>query len=46
MAFEPVDLLINYAGQGGVRGPFWEVDLADARAHFDVQLVFAKLRQQ
>ncbi|MEM9501440.1 MAG: SDR family NAD(P)-dependent oxidoreductase [Pseudomonadota bacterium] len=30
-----VDLLFNNAGQGGVRGPLWEVDPDEARAHFD-----------
>lgn len=34
--FETIDLVINNAGQGGVRGPMWEVDPAAARAHFDV----------
>ncbi len=34
--FETVDLVINNAGQGGVRGPMWEVDPEAARAHFDV----------
>ena len=31
-----VDLVLNNAGQGGVRGKMWEVDPAAARAHFDV----------
>lgn len=31
-----VDLVINNAGQGGVRGKMWEVDPQAARAHFDV----------
>ena len=31
-----VDLVLNNAGQGGVRGPMWEVDPEAARAHFDV----------
>lgn len=31
-----VDLVLNNAGQSGVHGPMWEVDPADARAHFDV----------
>ncbi len=35
-AFDTVDLVINNAGQGGVRGPLWEVDPEKARAHFDV----------
>lgn len=34
--FDTVDLLLNNAGQGGVRGPLWEVDPDKARAHFDV----------
>jgi len=34
--FETVDLLLNNAGQGGVRGKMWEVDPDAARAHFDV----------
>ncbi len=34
--FETIDLVINNAGQGGVRGPLWEVDVEAARAHFDV----------
>lgn len=34
--FESVDLVLNNAGQGGVRGPLWEVDVDAARAHFDV----------
>ena len=34
--FESVDLVLNNAGQGGVRGPLWEVDPQAARAHFDV----------
>ena len=33
---ETVDLVINNAGQGGVRGKLWEVDPEKARAHFDV----------
>ncbi len=35
-AFDTVDLVCNNAGQGGVRGPLWEVDPDAARAHFDV----------
>ena len=35
-AFDTVDLVFNNAGQGGVRGPLWEVDPDAARAHFDV----------
>ncbi len=35
-AFETVDLVFNNAGQGGVRGPLWEVDPDRARVHFDV----------
>jgi len=35
-AFHTVDLVFNNAGQGGVRGPLWEVDPDKARAHFDV----------
>ncbi|MEO0418965.1 MAG: SDR family NAD(P)-dependent oxidoreductase [Pseudomonadota bacterium] len=31
-----VDLVLNNAGQGGVRGKMWEVDTDKARAHFDV----------
>ncbi|GAA4041435.1 SDR family NAD(P)-dependent oxidoreductase [Parerythrobacter jejuensis] len=31
-----VDLLLNNAGVGGVRGKLWEVDPEAARAHFDV----------
>ncbi len=31
-----VDLVLNNAGQGGVRGKMWEVDPEAARAHFDV----------
>ncbi len=34
--FDTVDLVFNNAGQGGVRGPLWEVDPDKARAHFDV----------
>jgi NAD(P)-dependent dehydrogenase (short-subunit alcohol dehydrogenase family) len=34
--FESVDLVLNNAGQGGVRGKMWEVDPDQARAHFDV----------
>ena len=34
--FETVDLVLNNAGEGGVRGPLWEVDVEAARAHFDV----------
>lgn len=34
--FETIDLVLNNAGQGGVRGPMWEVDPDAARAHFDV----------
>ena len=39
VAFEQlgeVHLLLNNAGQGGVRGKLWEVDPEDARKHFDV----------
>lgn len=35
-AFDTVDLVLNNAGQGGVRGKLWEVDVEQARAHFDV----------
>lgn len=35
-ALERVDLVVNNAGQAGVRGKMWEVDPAQARAHFDV----------
>ena len=35
-ALGSVDLVLNNAGQGGVRGKMWEVDTARARAHFDV----------
>lgn len=31
-----VDLVLNNAGEGGVRGKMWEVDPQRARAHFDV----------
>ncbi|ABC63803.1 SDR family NAD(P)-dependent oxidoreductase [Erythrobacter litoralis] len=31
-----VDLVLNNAGQGGVRGKLWDVDPEAARAHFDV----------
>ena len=31
-----VELLLNNAGVGGVRGKMWEVDPAEARAHFDI----------
>ena len=31
-----VDLLLNNAGVGGVRGKMWEVDPEAARAHFDI----------
>lgn len=31
-----VHLVLNNAGQGGVHGKMWEVDPAQARAHFDV----------
>lgn len=31
-----VDLVLNNAGEGGVRGKLWEVDPERARAHFDV----------
>lgn len=31
-----VDLLLNNAGVGGVRGKLWEVDPEAARAHFDI----------
>ena len=34
--FASVDLVLNNAGQGGVRGKLWEVDPDAARAHFDV----------
>ncbi len=34
--FGGVDLVLNNAGEGGVRGPMWEVDPDKARAHFDV----------
>ncbi len=34
--FETIDLVINNAGQGGPNGRLWEVDPAEARAHFDV----------
>ncbi len=34
--FETIDLVINNAGQGGVHGPLWDVDVQAARAHFDV----------
>lgn len=34
--FDTVDLVLNNAGQGGVRGPLWKVDIEAARAHFDV----------
>ena len=34
--FDSVDLVLNNAGQGGVRGKLWEVDPDKARAHFDV----------
>ena len=33
---ETVDLVLNNAGQGGVRGKMWTVDVEAARAHFDV----------
>ena len=33
---ETVDLVLNNAGEGGVRGPVWEVDVEAARKHFDV----------
>ncbi|MEO0689286.1 MAG: SDR family NAD(P)-dependent oxidoreductase [Pseudomonadota bacterium] len=33
---ETVDLVLNNAGQGGVRGKLWEVDPDKARAHFGV----------
>ncbi|MEM7689700.1 MAG: SDR family oxidoreductase [Pseudomonadota bacterium] len=35
-ALGTVDLVLNNAGQSGVRGKMWEVDPARARAHFDV----------
>jgi len=35
-ALGTVDLVLNNAGQGGVRGKMWEVDPDKARAHFDV----------
>jgi len=35
-SFGSVDLVLNNAGQGGVRGKLWEVDPDQARAHFDV----------
>lgn len=35
-SFDSVDLVLNNAGQGGVRGKLWEVDPEAARAHFDV----------
>ncbi len=35
-AFETVDLLFNNAGVNGPRGKLWEVDPAEARAHFDI----------
>ncbi|WP_284125958.1 SDR family NAD(P)-dependent oxidoreductase [Parerythrobacter aestuarii] len=31
-----IDLLLNNAGVGGVRGKMWEVDPDAARAHFDI----------
>jgi NAD(P)-dependent dehydrogenase (short-subunit alcohol dehydrogenase family) len=31
-----VELLLNNAGVGGPRGRLWEVDPAEARAHFDI----------
>jgi NAD(P)-dependent dehydrogenase (short-subunit alcohol dehydrogenase family) len=31
-----VELLLNNAGVGGPRGRLWEVDPADARAHFEI----------
>lgn len=31
-----VDLLLNNAGVGGPQGKLWEIDPADARAHFDI----------
>lgn len=31
-----VELLLNNAGVGGPRGKLWEVDPAEARAHFDI----------
>jgi len=34
--FDTVDLVINNAGQSGVHGRLWDVDPAEARAHFDV----------
>ncbi|QFT78343.1 SDR family oxidoreductase [Erythrobacter sp. THAF29] len=34
--FDSVDLVLNNAGQSGVHGPLWEVDVEAARAHFDV----------
>lgn len=35
-AFETVDLVFNNAGITGPTGKLWDVDPADARAHFDV----------
>ncbi|MEP5938564.1 MAG: SDR family NAD(P)-dependent oxidoreductase [Erythrobacter sp.] len=34
--FGQVDLVLNNAGIGGPNGKLWEVDPAEARAHFDV----------
>lgn len=34
--FETLDLVLNNAGEGGPNGKLWEVDVARARAHFDV----------
>lgn len=39
VAFEKlgrVELLLNNAGVGGPRGKLWEIDPAEARAHFDI----------
>lgn len=35
-ALGTVELLLNNAGVGGVRGKMWDVDPVDARAHFDI----------
>ncbi len=34
--FDSVDLVLNNAGVGGPKGKMWDIDPADARAHFDV----------
>ncbi|WFL76556.1 SDR family NAD(P)-dependent oxidoreductase [Altererythrobacter arenosus] len=34
--FGSVELLLNNAGVGGPQGKLWEIDPADARAHFDI----------